>query len=179
MHILGETLLGLYAALIITQVNSAVGPFRCSPHPNGLRTMQGYHAVVCDFAAEHLQLCLLGVAIGLIPLGFLSLCSSMLLIELPKRVNSGDVTFVRSCRFLIFRFHPGYEVFALILLARNILFACAPMLQWPSVSVVIMESLLGCSIALTTYFKPWKTRAAIVLDILVNASLQSVLLIGK
>ena len=176
-HLVGETLLGLYALLIIVQVNSAIAPFRCEPHPNGQWTMQGYHTVFCSFQGQHLHLCLIGAAIGLVPCGFLSLYL-WLLMEIPKRVKSGDVIFLRACKVVILRFRPGSEYFAAFLLLRNILFACIPMIQRPSLSLLLMQGLLGCTFGLTCYFKPWRTRLANFLDMAVLSSLLSILTIG-
>ena len=176
-HLVGETLLGLYALLIIVQVNSAMAPFRCEPHPNGQWTMQGYHTVFCTYAGQHLHLCLIGAAIGLVPCGFFALCV-WLLMEIPRRVKSGDVTFLRACKVLILRFRPGSECFAAFLLLRNILFACIPMFHWPSLSLVLMQGLLGSTFGLTCYFKPWRTRLANFLDLAVCCSLLSILAIG-
>ena len=103
--------LGLFSLIFfIALCSSFLEPFRCNVHPNGQKTLQSSHGVLCNFTGTHLNLCLIGCLVCLLPIGYLALSSWIILAELPKRVQVADVNFMRACSFLVMRFHPGQDV---------------------------------------------------------------------
>ena len=103
--------LGLFSLIFfISLCSSFLEPFRCKRHPNGLRTLQSSHSVLCNFTGTHLKLCLIGGIVCLLPITYLALSCWIILVELPKRVQMADVSFIRACSFLVMRFHPGQEM---------------------------------------------------------------------
>ena len=133
-HLLLDTL-GLLCVIFITiTCNSISEPFQCELHPNGLYTMRTNHEVVCNFSGAHLRLCCIGWALCLFPSLFVAFCFWIVVVELPKRLQAADMKFVQACSFLILRFRPGCEKFALVFLLRNMLFAFTPVLPGAAAS---------------------------------------------
>ena len=81
-------------------------PFRCTLHPNGLRTLQVDDGLRCNVSGSHLTLCLMSGTFCILPISFLTLCCWIVL-QLPRRVKAAEAAFVRACSFLILRFKPG------------------------------------------------------------------------
>ncbi|CAK9112697.1 Uncharacterized protein SCF082_LOCUS52243 [Durusdinium trenchii] len=162
----------------ITLSSTFVEPFRCNLHPNGLRTLQTRHEVFCNFSGTHLNMCVISFAVCLLPVGFFALCSYVLLVMFPRRVNDADASFVRACSFLIMRFKPGCENFTIIFLFRNLIFVLSPMMP-ASGCLFVMGILLVTSIILVAYFQPWRSSVASQLDIVVQLMLLMILLLNS
>lgn len=178
VHLLLGTL-GLLCVLFVTiSCNSILEPFQCERHPNGLLTMRSNHDVFCTFSGVHLDLCIFGWILCLFPILFLSLCSWILLCELPKRLQVADMKFLQACSFLILRFRPGSEIFALFLLLRNMLFAFSPVLRGDAPALLMMQILICFSFGLVAYFKPWPTRLATCVDLFIHMALLLILIFG-
>jgi len=171
-----KTLGFLMQLFFISLCSSFVEPFRCNIHPNGLQTMQTDHGVFCNFSDKHLTLCWISCIACLLPLTFLVLCIWVLLVVLPGRTLAADAAFVRACSFLILRFKPGYETFAIAFLVRNLLFVLTPMMH--SVSLFVMGNLLVVAVASVAYFKPWRSELSTQVDVLMNWVLLVLLLLG-
>ena len=178
LHLLLGTL-GLLCVLFVTMsCNSILEPFQCERHPNGLLTMRSNHDVFCTFSGVHLDLCIFGWILYLFPILFLSVCSWILLSQLPKRLQVADMKFLQACSFLILRFRPGSEIFALFLLLRNMLFAFSPVLRGDAPSLLMMQILICFSFGLVAYFKPWPTRLATCVDLFMHMALLLILIFG-
>ncbi|CAK9007449.1 unnamed protein product [Durusdinium trenchii] len=162
----------------ITLSSTFVEPFRCNLHPNGLRTLQTRHEVFCNFSGTHLNMCVISFVVCIPPVGFLALCSYVLLVMFPRRVNDADAHFVRTCSFLITRFKPGCENFTIVFLFRNLMFVLAPMMP-ASGCLFVMGILLVTSIILVAYFQPWRSSVASQLDIVVQLMLLMILLLNS
>eukprot|EP00438_Fugacium_kawagutii_P021219 Skav201616 [mRNA] locus=scaffold152:1234360:1241265:+ [translate_table: standard] len=172
-----KTLGFLFLLFYISLCSSFVEPFRCNVHPNGSLTMQTAHSVFCDYSGTHLNLCWMCIVFCLIPIGFLVMCIWFLLVVLPRRVNAANASYVRACSFLIMRFKPGYEIFTVAFLFRNVLFVLAPTMQ-SSTSLFVMGNLLALTAVSVAYFKPWRSDLASHLDLLVSSVLLTVLILG-
>ncbi len=173
---LAKTLGFLMQLFFISLCSSFVEPFRCNIHPNGLQTMQTDHGVFCNFSDTHLTLCWISCIACLLPLTFLVLCIWVLLVVLPGRTQAADASFVRACSFLILRFKPGYETFAIAFLVRNLFFVLTPMMH--AASLFVMGNLLAAAVASVAYFKPWRSELSTQVDVLMNWVLLVVLLLG-
>ena len=179
LHILLGTV-GLLCVLFVTvSCNSITEPFQCERHPNGLFTMRSNHDVFCNFSGVHLELCIIGWTLSLFPILFFVACSWILLIELPKRLQVADMKFLQACSFLILRFRPGSEIFALVFLLRNMLFAFTPVLPGDAPSILMMQALLFLSFGLVAYFKPWHSRLATCVDLFTHMALLAILILGS
>lgn len=172
------TLGSLCLLFFIMMCFTCLEPFRCNAHPNGLATMQTEHEVFCDFAGQHLHLCIVAGVMLLIPAGFLAFSAWTIKKELPRRVAKGDIAFVRATSFLTMRFKPGYEAFTVVFLLRNMLLPVASMFSSTSVSLLMMASLLTMSAVLVAYYKPWRALLASQVDMFGNAVLLIVLLLS-
>ncbi|CAK9066781.1 unnamed protein product [Durusdinium trenchii] len=171
--------LGLFSLIFfITLCSSFLKPFRCNLHPNGLRTLQDSHSVLCDFSGSHLSLCLIGGVVCLLPLSYLAISIWVILIELPKRMVAADVHFVRACSFLVMRFNPGQEIFTVLFLLRNVLIVMAPLLPSASGSLFLMAFLLVVSFGSVAYCKPWRSVLGTQVDMVVHMALLLILQMG-
>ena len=162
----------------ISLCSSFVEPFRCNVHPNGALTMQSSHEVFCDFTGSHFNLCWMSGLICLLPISFLVMCTWLLLVVLPRRVKAANALFVRACSFLIMRFKPGYELFTVAFLVRNVLFVLTPLLR-SSTSLFVMGNLLAMTLVAVSYYKPWRSDLATKVDLLVSSMLLAVLQMGS
>ena len=168
----------LFLLFYISLCSSFVEPFRCNLHPSGLRTMQTAHEVFCTFSGTHLNLCWMSGLICLLPISFLAICTYVLLVALPRRLQAANVAFVRACSFLILRFKPGYEAFTVAFLVRNVVFVITPMMHSSS-GLFVMGSLLALTTVSVAYLKPWRSTLATQIDVLVSSVLMGVLLLGS
>ena len=162
--------IGLCAALL--------EPFECVNHPNGVSTMRTATDVVCNFRGEHLSLSLVASVMTLLPIGFFSVCAWIVLRELPNRIHRMDVKFIRSCSFLLSRFRPGNQSFAIFLLMRNAIVALAPILPSTEASSFLVFSMLCLNLCLTALFQPWLSLLATYIDMLANFAFLTILLYG-
>ena len=169
-NVFAQTLGSLSVLFFIVLCTSVVTPFECQSHPNGLFTMQSRIGALC-YTNSHFQLCALGASLALLPAGFLALCTWLILVEYPRRLQRTDVRFVRMCSFLAMRFRPGAEAFAVFVLIRNALFALAPVLPSVNAGLLLILVLLNSSILALAFFKPWRSRLACYTDILVSSVL--------
>ncbi|CAK9115801.1 unnamed protein product [Durusdinium trenchii] len=179
LHLLLGTLGLLCVLFVMILCNSILDPFQCEEHPNGLFTLRSNRDTLCNFAGVHLQLCVISLTFSLFPICFFSICSWILLIELPKRLQVADVQFLHSCSFLILRFRPGSEVFALVFLMRNMLFAVTPILPGDAASLLMMHLLMFFSFGLVAYCKPWPTRLSNWVDLFIHITLLLILVFGS
>ncbi|CAE7801240.1 unnamed protein product [Symbiodinium sp. CCMP2592] len=167
-YVLLETLGSLSVLFFIVLCTAVVEPLQCQEHPNGMSTLQSSVSVFCNFTGVHLHLCIIGGILGLLPLAFLSLCAWAVLCELPRRVQMADMKFIVAFSFLVLRFSPGLEPFAIFLLLRNMLFALAPVLPSASASLLLVHVLICANFFVVALFKPWRTLHASYSDILAN-----------
>ena len=179
LSLLARTVGTLFMVFFISLCSSLLAPFRCDSHPNGLSTVQAYHGVFCNGRDEHLQMALIGGFACLLPIAFLVLCSWIILRELPKRLESADVQFVRACSFLFVRFRPGAEVFSVIFLVRNSLVVLCPLLPSTSGKVLCLNLLLYVSLVVTAFSKPWRAMACNYLDIVLVTGMLVILDMGS
>ena len=168
LYVLLETLGSLSVLFFIVLCTAVVEPLQCQEHPNGMSTLQSSVSVFCNFTGVHLHLCIIGGILGLLPLGFLSLCAWAVLCELPRRVQMADMKFMVAFSFLVLRFSPGLEAFAIFLLLRNVLFALAPVLPSASASLLLVHVLICSNFFVVALFKPWRTLHASYSDIAAN-----------
>lgn len=91
LSVLGSTVGTLFMVFFISVCSSLLAPFRCYTHPNGESTVQAYHSVLCNMQDEHLQMSLVGGFCCLLPIGFVSVCSYLTLVQLPKWIANGEV----------------------------------------------------------------------------------------
>ncbi|CAE6938440.1 unnamed protein product, partial [Symbiodinium sp. KB8] len=154
-HLL-RTIGSLFLLLFIILFTMLLAPFRCKEHPNGRFTVQGYPSVHCDGQGEHLQMFIIGGLACLMPISFLAVCVWLVTVELPRRMLQSDACFVRACSFLIIRFRPGAELFAVVLLLRNTLVALCPMLAAQSTQLLTMSLVLYVNLLLVALLRPWR-----------------------
>jgi len=169
----------LFTIFFISLCSSLLAPFRCSQHPNGRWTVQAYHGVYCNGEGDHQAMAIIGGLACLMPLGFLSICMWVIIIELPKRLQAADVKFVRACSFLFMRFRPGAEIFSVLFLVRNALVVLCPLLPSPSAKVVSMNLILYGSLAMVAFSKPWRAPACNFLDVMLLSCMLVILDAGS
>jgi len=174
MHHLYRTIGTLYVTFFITVTASLTIPFRCETHPSGLRTLQVFPEVFCDWQGEHLALvACFGVA-SILPIVFLAYCL-WIMCQYPKRLHNGDSKFMRSCAFLALRLRPGQELFSLFLLFRNVLLVLCPLFQTCSARVASMSLLLMASLVVTVRRQPWRANGSNFIDVLMHVSVLLIL----
>ncbi|CAL1154799.1 unnamed protein product [Cladocopium goreaui] len=169
----------LLLVFFISLCSSLLAPFRCSQHPNGRWTVQAYHGVYCNGEGDHQVMAIVGGLACLMPMGFVAICMWVIIIELPKRLQSADVKFLRGCSFLFMRFRPGAEIFSVLFLIRNALVVLCPLLPSPSGKVVCMNLILYGSLAMVAYSKPWRVAACNFLDVMLLACMLVILDAGS
>ncbi|CAJ1351250.1 unnamed protein product [Effrenium voratum] len=177
--LLARTLGTLCMIFFISVCSSLLTPFRCNTHPNGLSTLQAYFSVFCNGQDAHLHMSLIGGTAFLLPISFLAACTWAVVFELPSRLKHGDMAFVRSCSFLLVRFRPGAEGFAVLFMLRNMLLAILPLVPWVSNRVLLMNLLTCTSLAATAFFKPWRAMLCNSLEIMIGTALIVVMTVGS
>ncbi|CAE7252522.1 unnamed protein product [Symbiodinium microadriaticum] len=164
---------------MISILSSILEPFYCNLHPNGDRTMQSRHDVLCNFRAEHLEICLAAIALSTVPIAFLSICVRIIVFDLPKRIQRADVGFVNACSFLVLRYRPGVEAFAVIVLLRNILVTLSPLITSQAGSLLLLCTCLYITFCGVAFWQPWRTKLATYTDLVMHAGSLLVLDMGK
>ena len=163
----------------IVLCTAALEPFQCQPHPNGSSTIASGISALCNFTDDHLDLCLIGGILSLLPVGFLTLAFWAILLQFPRRLLAGDQRFVRLFSFLILRFRPSCEGFAVFVMARNLMFAIAPVLPTPGLSLLLIQSLLFLTTIVVAIYKPWRLLSAAYTDMVLCSVFLLVVLQGS
>lgn len=169
----------LFMVFFISLCSSLLAPFRCNQHPNGRWTVQAYHGVYCNGEGEHLSMSVIGGLACLLPLGFLAICVWVIIWELPKRLQTADVKFLRACSFLFMRFRPGAEAFSVLFLVRNALVVLCPLFPGASAKVVSMNLILYGSLVMVAYSKPWRAMVCNFLDMMLVTGMLVILDMGS
>lgn len=127
---------------------------------------------------DHLSLSLVASFLTLLPIGFVSFCAWIVLKELPKRIHQMDAKFIRSFSFLISRFSPGKQTFAIFFLTRNAVVAAAPILPSADAGCFLIFAMLSANLCLTGMFQPWLSALANYTDMLANFIFLTIILNG-
>jgi len=154
-----------------TMSNVGLVPFMCYSHPTGSSSVQKYNAVLCG-ESEHVSMATVGALV--VALGVSFLIAAMTLVFLvPTEAAKGNVQFLQSCRFLVFRFRTDVWWYGLVLIFRG------PLLSLPA--VILTDTARGQLLALTVVLIttlmlqlavwPWKTPIVNVMDALISALL--------
>ena len=174
-----RTVGSLFLMFFIILFSMLLAPFKCRAHPNGRFTVQGYGSVLCNGHGQHMQLFLIGGLACMMPLLFLSVCIWLVLVELPRRLTRSDTNFVRTCSFLIVRFRPGAEVFAVVLLIRNAVVVLCPIVSTNSTKLLMMSLVLYANQLLVALFRPWRFALCNFLDMVIVLGMLVILDMGS
>ncbi|CAE7037525.1 RPS6 [Symbiodinium natans] len=155
-HLL-KTAGALFMVLFIILFSMFLAPFQCRLHPNGRYTVQTYGSVHCD-DEQHYQMFVLGIlscSPGSLPLLYLTFCTWLVVMELPRRLARSDTGFLQDCSFLIIRFRTGAEISSVAFLIRNVLVVLSPLPVAVSSKLLMMSLVLLSNLVLVAYFQPW------------------------
>ncbi|CAE7335693.1 RPS6 [Symbiodinium natans] len=177
-----ELLVGAFGSILltffITLCSNILAPFRCHLHPNGMQTVQDYPGAFCSGEGAHSWMVIVGLATCTMPVGFFSVCC-VVMMQLPKRLMLADVKFIRNTSFLLIRYRPGAERFAILHLARNALMVLCPLLSSPSGRILSMNGLVLLSLIATAAVRPWRMPECNYLELLVLAGMLVILDAGS
>ena len=167
----------LLIVLFIAFCSSLLPPLICQTHPNGLKTVRAYPSVYCTGKEQHLAMVLISAFAFLLPILFLASCF-WLVLQIPSRIQQGDLRFIRASSFLFGRFRPGAECLAVLLLLRNALLVLLPLAS-QSASTFMMSILLSLSLMASCFYRPWRTMACNYLDIFLTACTIFIVTLGS
>eukprot|EP00439_Symbiodinium_sp_Y106_P079824 s30_g18.t1 len=168
----------IFITFFITLCSAILAPFRCHLHPNGLWTVQDYPGALCNGEDTHFWMVLIGLATCCMPVAFFVVCC-VVLIQLPTRLMQADVRFIRNTSFLLIRYRPGAERFAIFHLARNALVVLCPLITSPSGRVLGMNGLILLSLIMTAAVRPWRMEECNYLELLVLTGMLVILDAGS
>mmetsp|Transcript_16482 Transcript_16482/g.57649 ORF Transcript_16482/g.57649 Transcript_16482/m.57649 type:complete len:480 (-) Transcript_16482:280-1719(-) len=167
-------------ALLLSIVSGVVAPLQCRQHPNGHFTMRSDDAVVCwddEFGSDHQGMVIVSVIACLFPTAFIAM-ATLAVLRLPQKVRDGEANFLHFYFFLFSRFRLTCHWYVLVFAARNFLVAVVPVLPGIAMQLCAMMLLMLVSLILVVFLMPWRFDEANALDVLSNASLLFIFLIG-
>ncbi|CAK9079698.1 unnamed protein product [Durusdinium trenchii] len=167
LHQLTQVLGSSCIVIFISFCSSLMPPLICQTHPNQLSTVRAYPSVFCG-DSQHLTMVLISSFGFLLPFAFLAF-SFWLVLQVPSRLKSSDLRFMRGCSFLFGRFRPGAEPFAVWLLLRNAVLVLLPLAP-QSAGTFVMTVVLALSAIISAAWKPWHMMACNWLDVFLTAS---------
>lgn len=162
LHRLGHVTGAFFSIFFISLCSSLMPPFLCYTHPNNVTTVRAFLSVYCTGTGQHAMMLLVSGLAYLLPVLFLA-TALWLLVQLPRKLQAGDMLFIHASSFLYQRFRPGAENFSLWLLLRNALLVLLP-LGSTSASTFMMNILLSASLMVSAFVKPWRMMACNYLD---------------
>ncbi len=149
---------GLFAAFAL----GAFSPFSCYKSPNGKSVMQSMPSIQCDFddpdtGGEYTGLWLIGMFTFLLyPCGGLGYLSYAIW-RAPQ--SSLEPFYIRSHRFLFFRFRPDRYYWMPCLLLRNTLVGVPSMVfDVPQDQALLVICILLSALGLQIYHWPWRSK---------------------
>mmetsp|Transcript_10012 Transcript_10012/g.22444 ORF Transcript_10012/g.22444 Transcript_10012/m.22444 type:complete len:1498 (+) Transcript_10012:129-4622(+) len=160
--------LGTLGTILFISITTAVtAPFACIEHPNNLWTVRKYPSVVCwgaEGTNEHAVMLVIAIFASLLPLSFLAISIYMLFI-LPRKISTGQMSFLKASAFLTLRFAHGKHYFGLVFLARNFLISLLPTIPRAVVQIACGNFIFICYMALVACMQPWRLPQANILDV--------------
>uniref|UniRef100_A0A7S4GMR7 TRP C-terminal domain-containing protein n=1 Tax=Oxyrrhis marina TaxID=2969 RepID=A0A7S4GMR7_OXYMA len=147
-----------------TMSNIALIPFMCIQHPMGQSSVLQYNAVVCG-TDGHSGMVIVGVLLICMGCIFLALLTWLVTVA-PTKASKGDMQFLQSCRFLLFRFRVDVWWYGMVVVLRG------PLLSLPAVAftdsaraqLLSLTVVLAVSLAIQLAVWPWKTPAVNLVD---------------
>jgi len=164
----------VFLVTYISIVSTVIGPLRCLSNPNGRRTVHEYQSVICFEKGEHASMVAIGLIAMLAPLFFLA-WSCTVIWQLPAKMRQGDALYLRKYAFLFARFRPGVFWYALIHIARSLIFAVSSIIPSIVCQIMMTQLFLCTSSVLVSLLFPWRVRFANVLDITMTVAITMLL----
>lgn len=178
LHRLGHMLGVLFVTFFISLCSTLLPPLICHTHPNQVTTVRAFPSVYCNGTGQHATMILVSSLAFLLPALFVA-AALWVVLQLPSKVQTGDMNFIRATSFLYSRLRPGAESFSLWLLLRNLLMVLLPLTSSKSASTFMMNILLCASLVASAFVRPWRMMICNYLDMFLVASLIFVVTLGS
>lgn len=172
-----------FQAAYITLLLTTIEPFRCYPHPNGLKSVAKFPDIICG-EASHSGMATIAI-FAILPLICFILFYVYQVYTIPT-LSLNDPEFFRPIKFILARFHAGAWYWGVIFLVRNFFVTIGTLID---PGHPFKQTIFGiCVLMAYNFFQvavwPWRSRAINILDSLqttcVTVMLSSALpLIGK
>lgn len=156
-HVLVSALATVGLALNTSVVVTVLQPLQCKQNPNGLWTVGAYKDVICWSSddGEHGGLLAIAFAALLLPMALLAFIV-YLVVRHPRATRSGDVGFMRYSSFLMFRFRPNAQWYALAVMSRSLLVGLVPVVPFAAAQLYILLAVLLGFFSLVVWYRPWR-----------------------
>lgn len=170
----------IFMSFLVSIVAALAAPMQCQMHPNGLSTVRAYPDVVCWSDAHdspHRKMVLISLCACLLPVAFV-VAAFMVLWTLNGRMRDGDVQYLHTYSFLLFRFRIECRWYVLVFVIRNFLVALTPIIPDAAAQVLFMFMVLLSTVMLTAHLLPWRVHQAHLLCVLTNLVILTVLVVA-
>lgn len=174
-----HTLGSMGMALFLAMVAPAVQPFIFYKHPCGMSSLM-YFPNIYVGSEEYTPFAAVGVIFTLLmPLPAVSFC----LFAVRRYATlgaAGDITYLRSHRFLFAHFRKELYFYGMVIIFRNLFLSLVPVIvrgdpvgQYTIVSVIVLVHLV-----FQAKWQPWRIRQISWLETFVNASILELVCLG-
>jgi len=167
------SLIGCIGTLLLifltAMMNSAVMPYKCEKHPNGLKSVREYPWSLC-FEEEHVAMLVLSFPYLCLPLSFVAFIA-FVVYRFPGAMSQGNVAFLRNYSFLFRRFGPGEYWYIFFFVVRNTILGISPALPDILLQVLTNTTILTISYGLVTKYSPWVVTYANYCDYVIHLAL--------
>jgi hypothetical protein len=167
----------LFMIFYISVANAVFTPFRCYEHPNGKSTLRDFLTVTCWEDDDHTTMIITGAIGTLLPLGFLTGCM-VVIWNFPRQMRLKNVRYLYMFRFLFFKYSPETYWYSSVLLIRNLLMSCAPILPNATAQIfMIFFTIMPCLI-IVLLFLPWNNKIANALEASITFGIATMLMVA-
>lgn len=147
---------------IITMITE---PLQCLQHPNGLWTMVSFRSVRCWVGEEHTVMSVTATFMLLVSLSFVAL-ALWVLRRYRARICIGDVVFLQTWSFMLFRFRPEARWCLLFFLGRSVVISLLPVVPVPILQVLFLHIVGLLTVFVALIAQPWRVSMANTTELL-------------
>lgn len=143
----------------ISIISMVTEPLQCLQHPNGVWTMESSRSVQCWKGGEYTVMSATSIVMLLGALSFVAL-SIWVLLQYPAKMSVGDVTFLQTWSFMLFRFRPEARWCLLFFLGRSVMISILPTLPSAILQILLLQSVSLLNIVVSLKAHPWRLQLA-------------------
>jgi len=154
----------IFNAFCISVVLASLLPLQCMQHPNGLWTIYEAMSELCWEGSRHRSMVIAAAFACLLPISFL-VAIVYILKSFPQKMREGDVRFLNTAQFLLFRYKPAARWCALFLICRNMLVAVIPVVPDPVYQVVLLQFISLAGLCVLIHWEPCRVVFANVSEV--------------